>query len=1577
MSSISEKCRSCISTLKAINSASNARQDLAVDSDQVNEELDRFSLWIGNIGALHRPNSSLSLETRLLNADDVLLHITELLDDLQEVTNELLDIVSGNREGRVASADFDESEDDSEAEDEIEEDLNEEKELLEEIGGCISRLFRISSLIRQAAPTDLFDKALSRNRYQFNDQFDVAHVGEMYPKLSSQDLIWLRKRLGRAITQRRHYLSYIQDHRDRLEGLLTIKEDEELPAPKAPPTISMKLDFTKAPLDTASRPSTFFTKATSLAPGRITPQMLAAEDDSDPDNDTRSYTTISRTIDGDPDSVVTARIPKLRDLQTNHRKEVECPFCFRMKKFKNERAWKRHVFSDIRAYICTFPECGAPYFGDINEWFKHEMQNHRVEYVCRLCKGKTYFLRERYMNHMRREHTDITQSGGEEAVLDMGRRPLNQIPAQDCPCCTEYLDRVKDRAAAQGLSPQITGNIVTVVPSDFKRHLASHLEQLALFAIPIGSATGDDVDSNVAVEEDKETLSNHTALTFDSTRPSTPANDTVKPGDADDAEQGLEIQATSNSTDSEKPPMSKAGAERINENTDTTSDQETRPFRDFDAILSFYEYLKQRQYSDLRDLSNDSGVGFTFNISPTDPTKVFGRVYSTTTTADASTALGNALAEFKKLEQNFVKEDEDNLHSELADAPETPIILDRSFYQYLHEEGDDKRLKAFQRSSRVIITLSPKENHSEVLGTVKSHDLSKLCENIPILKRRAHGNEEIFKHWFTLDQVFVHRSEIRFLVISKTLDVTFIFNDKQSSEKVSFVIFGLEDSISVAKKEIDDLWSGWNKTYPDNGDSTDHSQSDTDKEEVTETLRFPSEFYNALIKEKEPDLERIRSTSGVTIEFSDLPPQSSVQMRVHVRGTMDSVQTAKGEVKKILDDIMSTEDLNHIWDIKRSILLDSVLFEYLRNHGDWEPLAALKNSSGVSIEFESTQDSDKVVYAAVYGTEVAVEKLIDCLITFIRSSRGDADATHQIIEVSEELGPQLTHYFPDLTMYRQVTILLHDGSLRHPGRIFSIYGNPNDVATAIYMIEEQEQKLRVSDNIEPLVFESHILKVDASRSETCLRCSDELFQALERHQNAELDEIPKRLRTQVVLERVPSPRFPRLFRFVGLDKERLIQARQEVKRLLEGVDGSRNSKSVSMMSQTMRLLLGSKKDELDRLKALYMVRMEWDRARQLAPDIEVDVIIRGYYADPSEAANDLVVLVEDFKQEISYKGGTSSIIPEAPKPFRPPTIQEISPSQLDKKAQAYETRHFERSGSIDKNENSFKGATYNDIVEEIQRGEGHPPDSETQIKTDAALPMVDPDLGSISSAQYLAVYKELIAHYQSQEPGPQNWHRSFKAKHRVKYAYEIFKELVEVNIDVAEAQRCAIEDEEYAYRTCESPRAYNESNERLGNADNGTDAVNYGNTPYTGDVGQQDRSDYTLFIGKIPGEAPKELIEWLRSSGKVRNIRVAPQKEGRKGFGSAYLDANSAEEAKNLIQSLRNTKGGDLVSIEYADEVNSRGYTYEEVEESPESMRLFPKSTQEGKFCLLPVQILEIYIRLLFSTRDPNKARRS
>lgn len=243
--------------------------------------------------------------------------------------------------------------------------------------------------------------------------------------------------------------------------------------------------------------------------------MLLKTEESDPEEDSRSYTTVSRTIDEDVDAIVD-RIPKLQELQRGLNKEFECPFCYQVKKFKTEKTWKRHVYSDLRSYICTSPNCDGLYFSNINDWFSHEMEKHKVNYACPLCQSKTFGHKDRYISHVRRQHPELLGNEELQIVLDIAQRPAEQIPAQDCPCCFDWVHRVRHRA---GLSSNISDDTVCVTPLVFRRHVASHLERLALFSLPIRSSAEADFDSDVAIEagqEDDSRASGSPMPTFDS-----------------------------------------------------------------------------------------------------------------------------------------------------------------------------------------------------------------------------------------------------------------------------------------------------------------------------------------------------------------------------------------------------------------------------------------------------------------------------------------------------------------------------------------------------------------------------------------------------------------------------------------------------------------------------------------------------------------------------------------------------------------------------------------------------------------------------------------------------------------------------------------------------------------------------------------------------------------------------------------------------------------------------------------------------------------------------------------------------
>lgn len=82
----------------------------------------------------------------------------------------------------------------------------------------ITSLFRLSMAIRDPAPTSQSTRTLTIDKSYF-EQHDVFHVQAKYPLCPD----YLAIRLGRALSSRRQYLSYREEHHSKL-----VKGSEEI-----------------------------------------------------------------------------------------------------------------------------------------------------------------------------------------------------------------------------------------------------------------------------------------------------------------------------------------------------------------------------------------------------------------------------------------------------------------------------------------------------------------------------------------------------------------------------------------------------------------------------------------------------------------------------------------------------------------------------------------------------------------------------------------------------------------------------------------------------------------------------------------------------------------------------------------------------------------------------------------------------------------------------------------------------------------------------------------------------------------------------------------------------------------------------------------------------------------------------------------------------------------------------------------------------------------------------------------------------------------------------------------------------
>ncbi|RSL51393.1 hypothetical protein CEP53_008442 [Fusarium sp. AF-6] len=371
---------------------------------------------------------------RLSENPEVRDEILTQLEDICEAADDLLDIILGNRENRdLVSSPV--SEEDST-------DRDEAHMILEVISDSVGSLFRIAILVRRATTRDRFERALQASDLDFPPEFDIDYVREKHPKIQQSSL---SARLGGAIAKRRQLISYCRDHRSRLGAEQTINDDA------------------------ISRMEKTSSKATTFVPQTDLRDLEVEEDDA------ASFTSASTMTD----SALLLRLPSLADLSPDGN-PFECPICFTLQEFQREKAWKKHAFRDLKAYVCTLGggECDNLLFGDRDSWFEHEIKNHRATYSCSLCDSARRVSKRNLRSHFATHGTFTDQQL--HILEDAARDTRINLRAHDCPFCDEWADKLGARSVTSTRDDQD----VVVSHVRFKRHVATHQEQLAIFALP-------------------------------------------------------------------------------------------------------------------------------------------------------------------------------------------------------------------------------------------------------------------------------------------------------------------------------------------------------------------------------------------------------------------------------------------------------------------------------------------------------------------------------------------------------------------------------------------------------------------------------------------------------------------------------------------------------------------------------------------------------------------------------------------------------------------------------------------------------------------------------------------------------------------------------------------------------------------------------------------------------------------------------------------------------------------------------------------------------------------------------------
>ncbi|KLO85690.1 Uncharacterized protein LW93_14305 [Fusarium fujikuroi] len=453
MSTIADHVSACLQEFNSLCNSPAIWTDCALEeghqSDisllKLQNELSRFKVWSGNIGA-HKKGRS-SLDHRLRDASNIRNQVVDLLEDLRESLKDAKDILTGQTtpwDQELSPVEFsDDDSDDGSFQDDAP-GPSELSQIFAAIVEDINCLLRLSVSIHNPSPHDRFKKACLTDTSSY-EPFDVQHVCNKLSKAPKP----IAERLGKAISRRRQYFKYRELHHEKLASGLELDGKDQMQT----------------------------TVASSLPKRLKVNESISLEKDVDDASDTRRSQTSWATSAANPER---RKIPPFPAEAENG--PFECPFCFMMISITSRVHWKKHVFSDLFPYVCVELGCPAPDqdFQRRHQWAGHVKKHHWKIWTCKLGCNETFVSLQGMKGHLAQKHSETAELTHLVSLLAMCERPKSEYEPADCPLCGERQSSFKQ----------------------YQRHVGRHQEDLALFALPHLPVEED--DKNEASDSDSE-----------------------------------------------------------------------------------------------------------------------------------------------------------------------------------------------------------------------------------------------------------------------------------------------------------------------------------------------------------------------------------------------------------------------------------------------------------------------------------------------------------------------------------------------------------------------------------------------------------------------------------------------------------------------------------------------------------------------------------------------------------------------------------------------------------------------------------------------------------------------------------------------------------------------------------------------------------------------------------------------------------------------------------------------------------------------------------------------------------------
>ncbi|KAH0432729.1 hypothetical protein CcaCcLH18_06305 [Colletotrichum camelliae] len=440
----------CDQHFKSVCDASHTSDKFQME---LQDEHDKYTLWAVNVGAGHPDRWS--LDYRLREASLYQSEVISILEIMLDALDKVRDILIGARvpfEKLRTSTTLRQEHHGSEVSSpwEIPFDSDDETSLIRHPPASGSRQRDPGPITQSEA-----DQLLSSIRFDtyakvaHHEEYDKKHVRDTLPNRRLPNEVM--DRLGKMITKRRQLLLYRKERDEKLQSLIAEPAEKDSEAGIQSQSQQSRQQHTVITNATTTQPEALFTWSDSQSNSESTRTSIAA-----------SRVTKDIPIDVPPQPVD----------KDDEQAMFLCNYCKLPTKAMSDKEWKKHLLRDLQPFVCTFADCplSSHSFEDEDAWFSHEVDKHRYEYFCNNNKHQPEAHQHNFEMHLQRDHA--TEAGISTVDLSMFRRAAN-VSKGVCNLC---FSRTKN----------------------LKRHIARHLYQIALSAIPNSDYTTIDDASGAA-----------------------------------------------------------------------------------------------------------------------------------------------------------------------------------------------------------------------------------------------------------------------------------------------------------------------------------------------------------------------------------------------------------------------------------------------------------------------------------------------------------------------------------------------------------------------------------------------------------------------------------------------------------------------------------------------------------------------------------------------------------------------------------------------------------------------------------------------------------------------------------------------------------------------------------------------------------------------------------------------------------------------------------------------------------------------------------------------------------------------